>query len=144
MTSGSGVSVDIVPRPEKPGEHALFIEFEHGRVDYRSITQMTMLTPGNYWFHGKYKGELAGPRGLKWRVICAGAGGQTIGESEMIIGVMPSWSDLRFGFTVPDADCLAQDVRLDLDARMASERLIAGSVWWDELQIVRSDDTQNK
>lgn len=144
ITSGAGMSIEIVPTNEKPGEHALLIEFGHGRVDYRSIAQMTMLTSGSYLFYGKYKGDLVGPRGLKWRIHCADAEGQAIGESEMIIGVMPSWKEVRFHFTVPESDCRAQYVRLDLDARMASERLVAGAVWLDELQIAQSDDAHSK
>jgi hypothetical protein len=144
ITYGSGVSIDIVARSESPAAHALFIEFGHGRVDYRSVTQMTVLTPGGYRFYGKYKGELVGPRGLKWRIVCAGAEGQLLGESKMIIATVPSWSDVGFQFAVPEADCRAQHVRLDLDARMASEQLVAGAVWFDELQIVRSDDARSK
>jgi len=41
-------------------------------------------------------------------------------------------------FAVPDADCKAQQVRLALDARSASEQLITGSIWYDQLQIVRA------
>jgi hypothetical protein len=144
ITPGAGVSIDIVPRAEKPDKHALLIEFEHGRADYRSITQMTMLAPGGYWFNGEYKSELVGPRGLKWRISCATSRGQIIGESDVIIGIIPSWKNVGFHFVVPNAECGTQYVRLDLDARMASEQLVTGSVWLDELQIERSDDVPSK
>jgi hypothetical protein len=141
---GSGVSIDLVPRDGKPDGHALFIEFEHGRVNYRGVTQMTMLSPGNYVFRGKFKGNLAGRRGLKWRISCAGQEGHEIGASDMIIGVIPSWSDVKFRFSVPENDCLAQQVNLDFEARSASERFIVGSVWFDELQIARFDDAASR
>jgi hypothetical protein len=105
---------------------------------------MILLAPGNYWFRGKYKGEIIGQRGLRWRISCAGAEGGAIGVSEMIVGTTPSWDDVRFQFTVPETDCPAQYVRLDLDARTASERLIAGAVWFDELEIAWSNDVQSK
>jgi hypothetical protein len=135
ITPGSGVTVDIVPRPDSSGKHALLLDFAYGRVDYQSVRQLVMLAPGTYEFKGQYKGQLVGPRGLKWRIECAT--GPTIEESPMIIGMMPSWRTFTFTFTVPATDCRAQYVRLDLDARTASEQLVSGSMLFDELQISR-------
>ena len=135
MVQGSGVTTEIVSKPDSNGKHALLVDFAYGRVDYRSVRQLVMLPPGTYEFKGQYKGQLLGPRGLKWRIVCAS--GPTIEESPMIIGMMPSWRTVAFTFTVPAQDCRAQYVRLDLDARMASERLVSGSVLFDELQISR-------
>ena len=137
ITSGAGVTVDIVPKPDKSGGHALMVDFQIGRVEYRSVTELVMLTPGTYQFKGEYKGQLIGPRGLKWRVVCAGGPVTKGGESDMILGEAKNWRTLAFTFTVPDKDCAAQYVRLDLDARMASEQLISGSVLFDDLQISR-------
>jgi hypothetical protein len=133
INQGSGVTAEIVPKPDS--KHALLVDFAYGRVDYHSVYQLVMLAPGTYEFKGQYKGQLLGPRGLKWRIVCAS--GPTIEESPMIIGMMPSWRTVAFTFTVPAADCRAQYVRLDLDARTASEQLVSGSVMFDELQISR-------
>jgi hypothetical protein len=135
IDQGSGVTAEIVPKPDSVGAHALLVDFAYGRVDYHSVRQLVMLAPGTYEFRGQYKGQLLGPRGLKWRIVCAS--GPTIEESSMIIGMMPSWRTVAFTFTVPTADCRAQYVRLDLDARTASERLVSGSMMFDELQISR-------
>ena len=135
INQGSGVTVEIVPKPDSNGKHALQVVFAYGRVDYDSVRQLVMLTPGTYEFKGRYKGQLLGPRGLKWRIVCAS--GPTIEESPMIIGMMPSWRTVAFTFTIPTQDCRAQYVRLDLDARMASEQLVSGSMMFDELQISR-------
>ena len=135
IRQGSGVTIEIVPKPDSNGKHALLVDFAYGRVDYHSVSQLVMLTPGTYEFKGQYKGQLLGPRGLKWRIACAS--GPTIEESPMIIGMMPSWRTVAFTFTVPTTDCRAQYVRLDLDARMASEQLVSGSMMFDELQISR-------
>src|SRR5262249_52464127 len=132
---GSGVTAEIVPKPDSNGKHALLVDFAYGRVEYYSVRQLVMLAPGTYEFKGQYKGQLLGPRGLKWRIVCAS--GPIIEESPMIIGMMPSWRTVAFTFTVPATDCRAQYVRLDLDARMASERLVSGSMLFDELQISR-------
>jgi hypothetical protein len=132
---GSGVTVDIVPRPDSSGKHALLVDFAYGRVDYQSVRQLVVLAPGTYEFKGQYKGQLVGPRGLKWRIECAS--GPTVEESPMIIGMMPNWRTIAFTFTVPATECPAQYVRLDLDARMASEQLVSGSMLFDELEISR-------
>ena len=137
IISGSGVTIDIVPRPDKNGGHALLVDFQYGRVDYHSVTQLTVLTPGTYEFKGEYKGQLIGPRGLKWRVVCAGQTDGKIGESSTVIGKVQNWTNISFSFTIPATDCRAQYVRLDLDARMASEQLVSGSMLFDELQISR-------
>ena len=137
IKSGSGVTIDVVPRPDQTGQNALMVDFEYGRVDYQSVTQLLMLGPGAYRFDGKYQGQLAGPRGLKWRIVCADESATPLGESSMISGVASSWKNIGFSFTVPDAGCRAQYIRLDLDARTASEQLISGSVLFDELHISR-------
>jgi hypothetical protein len=137
ITEGSGVTIDIVPKPGANGEHALLVDFAYGRVDYHSVTQLVMLAPGTYEFKGEYKGELIGPRGLKWRIVCAGGAGTPVGESSMIVGTTPQWKTVAFNFAIPAKDCRAQYVQLDLDARMASEQLVSGSVLFDDLQILR-------
>lgn len=137
IKQGSGVTVDIVSTPDKTEGHALLIEFLFGRVDYHSVSELVLLAPGTYRFDGQYKGKISGPRGLKWRLVCAGDAETRIGESPMISGVTSAWKDVQFIFTVPAADCRAQYVRLDLDARMASEQLVSGAIMFDELHISR-------
>lgn len=138
ISSGSGVTVDVVPNPDKSGNNALLVDFQYGRVDYHSVTELIMLAPGSYEFSGKYKGELVGPRGLKWRIVCTNGRVVSGGESPMIMGARNKWKDVTFTFTVPAKDCAAQHVQLDLDARMASEQLISGSILFDDLQISRA------
>lgn len=138
ITQGSGVTIDIVPAPDNGSKHALLVDFLYGRVDYHSVSEMTLLAPGTYEFAARYQGKLVGPRGLKWRVVCAGEGGTRLGESPMIGGLAAGWKRTEFSFTVPPANCRAQYVRLDLDARMASEQLVSGSILFNELNISRT------
>ncbi|SRR5579871_4425719 len=139
ITPGSGVTVDIVQRSDGPGGHALLVQFQYGRVEFHAVTQLVLLSPGTYKFVGKDKGELVGPRGLRWSVRCADGMAAPLGEWSTT-GSELSWKNFEFSFTVPEVNCRAQYVRLDLAARMASERLVSGSVLFDELEIVRLAD----
>jgi hypothetical protein len=57
----------------------------------------------------------------------------------MMVGLARPWKTVEVSFTVPGPDCRAQQLRLSLDARMPSEQLVSGSVWYDELQIDRDN-----
>jgi hypothetical protein len=137
ISEGTGVTIDIVPRPDRDGQRALLIEFGYGRVEFRGIEQLTALPAGAYEFRAKYKGDILGKRGLVWRVACVDAPSPPIGESPMVTGASPSWQDIKFSFIVPDRNCRAQHVRLHFDTRMSSEQLISGSILYDELSIAR-------
>ena len=78
-----------------------------------------------------------GRRGLEWRISCAGAE-IPIAKTARVTGAVPAWTEFSVAFAVPDADCRAQQVRLALDARSASEQLVTGSIWYDKLQITRA------
>jgi hypothetical protein len=137
--AGTGATVDLAPRPDAAGGHALRIELGPGRVELGGVTQMLLLAPGSYRFKGRYRGELTGPRGLLWRIACAGGTGAPLGQSPMAVGAAPQWKDVAFSFTVPDTDCRAQQLRLLLDARMPSEQLVSGTLWYDEVTVARAD-----
>jgi hypothetical protein len=137
IKQGAGVTIDIVPRPEARDQHALLIDFLYGRVDYHSVYELVVLPPGAYQFAGQYSGKIVGPRGMKWRILCANDAHLRLGESQMIMGTASAWNRTDFTFTVPTSDCRAQYVQLDLDARMASEQIISGSLLFDDLSISR-------
>jgi hypothetical protein len=101
-----------------------------------------VLAPAKYRFEAKYKGSLVGPRGLRWRVTCAGGTATSIGESEMITGKTAAWKEIEFSIAVPSSNCVAQYLHLDLDARMASERFLSGEVWFDKIRISRVGDAE--
>jgi hypothetical protein len=137
VTPGSGVTIDLARRPDEPGQRALLVEFGHGRVNFRGIAQMVMLPPGSYQLRGEYKGQTVGRRGLEWHINCA-SGGKLIAKTPMATGSTPEWTEFTATFTIPETDCRAQEIRLWFDARSASEQLITGSMWYDKLQIARS------
>lgn len=147
---GFGVTVDIAERPpptefdsvidnssEQKNQRALFIEFGYGRAEFQPVWQLLMLTPGDYKLSGQYQGKLQGRRGLIWRADCADNGPQ-LGQSGMFLGAVPAWKNFEFDFKVPDSGCRAQKLQLMLDARSASEQMISGSIWFDEIKIARN------
>jgi hypothetical protein len=139
ISAGAGASVETAMHPDQDGRRALKLQFDNGRVNFGGVRQMIVLAPGNYRLEGKYKGRIIGRRGLLWRVTCVGARGKPIGESQMVLGVTRSWKEFDITFEVPATDCRAQQVRLVHDARSASEKLVTGSMWYDELKISRSN-----
>jgi hypothetical protein len=140
LTKGAGVTVQAAAKGDKPEERGLRLQFGPGRVDYHDVTQMIMLSPGSYHFHGKYKGDLVSERSLEWRVICAPKDQNVIGRGVVARGgTTTQWNDLDFSFTVPEAECPAQYVKLVFDARSASEKFISGSIWFDDFQIAREE-----
>ena len=137
LRDGPGVTVEIAQLPSEPGQNALVIEFGVGRVEFPGVTQHIMLGAGSYRLKGRHRGEIIGVRGLRWRVVCAGGGRAPLGEGEMLLGAVPNWREFDLRFTVPGEGCRAQVVRLDLDARSASEQLVTGRMSFDDLVIAR-------
>jgi hypothetical protein len=133
---GSTVTVDFARRPDNR-RRALQLEFGQGRADFRGVAQVVLLGPGSYVLKGQYMGHLMGRRGLEWQITCLGAQ-EPLATTPMALGQIEEWTDFEIPFTVPDADCRAQEVRLWLDARPGPEQLVTGTLWYDNMQIVRA------
>jgi hypothetical protein len=140
ISPGAGATVDIDTVPDDGGNRALFARLEDGRVDFGRVAQLIMLPPAKYRLEATYKGTLLGQRGLKWRVTCVEGPTAAIGESGMIKGISSVWKTVELPFTVPDSNCPAQYLHLDLDARTASEQFVSGEVWFDNVRVLRLGD----
>jgi hypothetical protein len=138
LSLGKGVTPKIAARSDG-SEHGLFLKFGPGRVDFPGIAQLVVLPPGEYHLQGKYKIDIVGQRGLQWHITCASGLNTPIGESPLFNGTGSEWRDFEVSFTVPNTDCPAQYVRLGSGARSASEQFISGSIWYDDLRIVRNE-----
>lgn len=136
---GRGATVEIAARSDSADQRALVIVLGPGRVELRGAEQTLMLGPGTYRLQAKHRGEIIGPRGLAWRVSCAGRGGPPLGQSPMMLGVVPDWQTIELTFSVPEKDCRAQRLRLMLDSRMPSEQLVSGVAWVDDVHIARAE-----
>lgn len=135
--SGRGTIIDILPLPGQAGEHGLRIDFTDGRVEFSGVSQSLLLGPGTFVLSGKYKGDLEGKRGLRWRVSCVAPQPSLIAETAMHLGLTPTWRDFEVELTVPDRDCDAQRIHLELDARSSSELLVRGTMWYDDIRLER-------
>jgi hypothetical protein len=135
LSQGSGVTSEIRYVPGQQSGQALFVEFTQGRAEFPGVTQTTLLGPGTYTLTGKFMGTLVGTRGLVWRVTCLGKG--PISQTEQLRGDIPKWRKFSQPFTIPAEGCRAQQIRLELDARSASEQLVSGSLWFDDVAITR-------
>ena len=138
---GGGVNIKFAQRSDQEGKRALLIEFGPGRVDFSSgLSELVLLPPGDYKLEGKYKADLVSQRGLKWSVTCVDAT-DPAGISGTINGSDSTWKDIEIPFTIPHDECPAQYVRLDLDARSASEQFVSGAAWFDDLSITRVENS---
>ncbi len=141
LPRGGTAAVWIGRRPDRPSERALVISFGHGRVELGATTQLLRLRPGAHQVTGEVMGEVLGRRGVRWMVTCLGDKKREIGESEAFTGSIKEWRGFVFSVDVPEADCTAQTLSLVLDPGLPSERLISGSISFDEMSIRRVPET---
>jgi hypothetical protein len=139
IRAGTNANAEILPHPEHPERKVLIVDFRGGRAQFQAgVRQWVVLPPGAYRLAGAVEGDLRGRRGLKWRILCQEAGRTLqLAESEMLIGKFAEGRSFSFDFTVPNSDCAAQIVQLDLDARSSSEQLVLGELIFDDLRLDR-------
>ena len=138
VAAGPGVVIDYVQRPGVPGDRALLLEFQDRRAEFPGVTQTTLLVPGQYKLKGQMHGAIKTRRGLRWSIRClTKVNSPPIAMSNLLLGQNKNWERFEFVFTVPDSNCRAQEVKLSLDARSASDQFTAGSIMFDDLEIER-------
>lgn len=117
----------------EPGRRRLQIDFFGGRVPYRDVRHMMMLSPGEYRFVGLERAmNLRTERGLRWRILCA-QDGETLGETGLLAGEV-AWRPFVVEFIVPEG-CVAQTLQLELAARVALEQIASGGAAYAGLVI---------
>ncbi len=132
--------IGFEPLEGRTDDQALHISFGVGRVRFPETSQTLALAPGDYRFKGLFRGKIDAKRGLRWQIRCVGRTRNVLAETEMLIGQFKEWKDFRFEFSVPnDAGCKGQVLRLFHESRSASEELISGDVWFNNLQLERSN-----
>ena len=131
-----GATTEVVTIPPDE-DRVLRIEFANTRVPYSHTSKLLLLPPGQYTLGGRAKADrLVNDRGMVWRLSCAGANKQLLGETIPLSGTS-GWAPFEVRFQVPQTGCRAQWLRLQLAARTALEQQVGGAVFYDDLKIER-------
>lgn len=133
VSSADGSRIDMLATAGAHGNRALRVEFTGQRVDFANVEHWLLLPPGKHAFQIRVRLELRSDRGLAWRVYCLGDD-TVLGSGPALRGTR-AWHLSAFTFTVPEG-CIAQQLRLELPARNATERMIGGVAWFDDAVIV--------
>lgn len=137
QTKGAA-GVFVARRPDRPSSRALVVNLAPESAGRSLAGQILRLTPGRYRLTGEVTGEIAGRRGVRWRVACVEQkASREIGASEMFVGSINGWKTFDVAIEVPETGCAAQTLGLFLDTHLPADRPIAGSIWFDELAIRR-------
>lgn len=130
---------EIVETYGTGGGKALHVTFNGERIHFQHVGQYLFLNAGHYRLQGRGRPEgLKTERGIRWRVRCVGDAGDMLAESEPFVG-SDEWRNFAVDFVVPDQECPAQLLRLELDGRAELDFEADGGVWFDKLAIVRLD-----
>jgi hypothetical protein len=121
----------------------LEVAFVNAQISYRNIFQRLMLPAGRYSLTGYYKAnDLENDRGLVWRVYCVIAGqkafGKRLGESPAMKGTQ-DWTAFEINLDIPDRDCGAQILQLELNAQAKLDQRVTGVLRFDDLKIDRKE-----
>jgi hypothetical protein len=126
------------------GRRTLDVDFFGARMPFRDVSHMMLLSPGDYRFVGMERAlSLRNERGLRWRLTCMGdpksAPNNTtlqnlaLMETPLLVGDV-DWRRFAVDFTVPE-DCVAQNLVLELAARVALEQEVSGGASYMGLGI---------
>jgi tetratricopeptide (TPR) repeat protein len=130
-----GASIELASREGMAGQKALRVHFDDRQVPFSHVQQTLVLTPGAYRLSGRgLADDLRTELGLVWSVQCLGTG-IALASSESWKGRSPQWQSFEVEFNVPAGRCSAQQLLLKLPARVPSEQVIGGTIWFDELRI---------
>jgi len=131
----AGVDATIQPLPDGSG-HALRVEFEGRRSDFRDVRQLLLL-PAAQGYRLEWRSrfdDLETPRGLRWTVTCASGPAGRVLATEPQAGTHP-WHASDVSFDVPE-NCPAQWLALEIDARIAAETQARGTAWFDDVRVI--------
>jgi hypothetical protein len=135
---GVNALAEIVALNKVGNEKVLHVSLSEGRIKFPEVRQLLYLAPGLYRLEGKLQGAIAGKRGLKWQLRCLHGSRKVLGETDMLLGQTDQWRVFSLEAEVPASkECLGQEVRLIHDARSASEELLTGEVWFNDLRLER-------
>ncbi len=135
---GVNAIAEIVPLVGGSAENVLHIAFQDGRIKFPEVSQILLLAPGRYRLEGKLRGAISGKRGLRWQLSCTSGARRVLAQTEMLLGKFEQWRIFTLEAEVPQHDdCGGQKLRLLHNSRSASEELLSGEVWFNDLHLER-------
>ena len=141
ITNPRYASIEAHARSQYPDNQALHLNLGPGRIKFGEVRQVLVLPPGTYQLSGLLNGALRGRRGVRWQLRCGERLRNVLGQSQLLLGDGPKWAPFTMDFVVPDdPSCGSQTLRLFHHARSASEELIFGELWFDDLRIRETGD----
>lgn len=140
MLSQSEFASTEVKREDINNENkVLSVSFFGERIMYRHVSQVLMLTPGQYKLKGLFKlFDFENARGLVWRIYCLAGNTPLVAETERMRTSRGNWQAFEVEFEIPeDSNCSAQVLRLQLSARNGPESVVSGQAYFDNIEIER-------
>jgi hypothetical protein len=137
ISSPRGALVEIAETYGTGGGKALHVAFDGQRVRFQHVQQPLYLEPGSYRLQGRARPDgLRAERGLRWAVRCGGSEVRLLAETDSFAG-KDDWQVFTTRFTVPDAGCPVQMLRLELRGQAELDFEAQGGIWFDDLTIVQ-------
>jgi len=129
-------ALHAIERPPGTTGLAFHVILGPGRVTFPKLSQTLVLGPGTYELSYKIKGQVIGKRGLYWSLRCLKGG--AFAKSDPMTGTYRRWTSLSLRVEVPAReDCGGQILQLTHGARSASEQLVSGDLWIDDVVLKR-------
>ena len=130
-----GVLLQFEPAVGRNGQ-AAYLQFLGRRVPNAGLEQPLLLEPGDYRLTLQLRAQsLRSEMGLQWQVVCAGPAG-VVARSEAIDGNF-GWRELAVAFTIPDAGCPGQWLRLVNPVPIGPAQRVEGQLWLTDVAVDR-------
>ncbi len=117
------------------GDRALALQYRGRPVADRHLYQIVLLQPGAY--HLTYRARpdsLRAQEGVRIAVRCRGGAPKTLVRGERLLGVY-QWRTDVVKFTVPEDDCPAQEIGLEVVTERQRDRTLKGVLWLDDFRL---------
>lgn len=115
------------------GNFSLLVGFGEGTKEFRGVSQLVAVKPGETAFHIFYRANMNGSRGkLRWEITDA-ATGRIIAATEPL-SLNAEWQPAAVQFTVP-AGTEAVTIRLARTECPPTDCYFSGNVWFDDAEL---------
>jgi hypothetical protein len=126
--------VSIAKRPGKAQDRVLLIDMQNDDEGKQFVHQYTRLQPGEYVLsYESQVDNMQAEKGLIWRMGCLESG-DVLSEGTPIKDAGP-WQNTSMKFTVPEANCATQYLRLVNQGTTQLDIKITGRVMIDNVRI---------